>query len=66
VIEGNLDRKNGSIVVFDLRNKQEVVRWNFVRAWPSRWEGPAFSAKGNDLAIETLVLAHEGVGRATP
>src|SRR5262249_41362310 len=66
VIEGDVDRKNGSIVVFDLRNKQEVLRWNFVRAWPSRWEGPAFSAKGNDLAIETLVLAHEGVGRATP
>jgi phage tail-like protein len=66
VIEGDVDRRNGSIVVFDLRNKREVVRWNFVRAWPSQWQGPGFSAKGNDLAIETLVLVHEGVGRATP
>ncbi len=66
VIEGDVDRRNGSIVVFDLRNKQEVIRWNFVRAWPSRWEGPALNAKGNELAIETLVLAHEGVGMATP
>ena len=45
-------------------NSDEVARWNFVRAWPTKWEGPAFNAKGNDIAIETLVLAHEGIERA--
>ncbi|HET7187372.1 MAG TPA: phage tail protein [Gemmatimonadaceae bacterium] len=64
VIEGTFQRKNGSIVVFDLTNKREVVRWNFVNAWPSKWDGPALSAKGNEIAIETLVLAHEGMVRA--
>jgi uncharacterized protein len=64
VIEGEVDRKNGSIVVFDLRNREEVVRWNFVRAWPSRWDGPTLNAKGNDLAIETLAITHEGIARA--
>jgi phage tail-like protein len=63
IADGNVVRKNGSIVVFDLANMTEVARWNFVRAWPSRWEGPAFSAKGNDIAIDTLVLAHEGLTR---
>jgi len=64
IINGNVVRKNGSIVVFDLDNSTEVARWNFVRAWPTKWEGPTFSAKGNDIAIDTLVLAHEGLTRA--
>ena len=63
ITDGNIVRKNGSIVVFDLANSTEVARWNFVRAWPTKWEGPSLSAKGNDIAIDTLVLAHEGLTR---
>ena len=63
VIEGKFQRKNGSIVVFDLANKTEVARWNFVSAWPTKWDGGSFNAKGNEVAIETLVLAHEGLTR---
>jgi len=63
VIDGKIERKNGSIVLLD-RAGQEVARWNFVRAWPSKWDGPDFNAEGNDVAIETLELAHEGVSRA--
>lgn len=61
-IKGNLDRRNGSIVLLD-RAGQEVSRWNFVRAWPSKWDGPDLNAEGNDVAVETLELAHEGVER---
>lgn len=64
ITDGNVVRKNGSIVVFDLANRTEVARWNFLRAWPSRFEGPALNAKGNDIAINTLVLVHEGLVRA--
>jgi phage tail-like protein len=64
IIEGIVLRKNGSIVVFDLANSTEVARWNFVRAWPTKWEASAFTAKGSDILVETLVLAHEGVVRA--
>ncbi|HEV8239282.1 MAG TPA: phage tail protein [Thermoanaerobaculia bacterium] len=56
-------RKNGSIVLLD-RAGQEKVRWNFVRAWPAKWTGPSFNAEGNDVSIETLELAHEGLVRA--
>lgn len=63
IVTGDVVRKNGSIVVFDLDNHTEMVRWNFVSAWPMKWEGAAFNAKGNDIAIETLVLAHEGLTR---
>jgi phage tail-like protein len=64
VIHGTVARKNGSVVVYDLANRAEVARWNFVAAWPSKWEGAAFSAKGNDIAVDTLVLSHEGIARA--
>src|SRR5215218_1932371 len=30
IIEGVVVRKNGSIVVYDLTNRVEVARWNFV------------------------------------
>lgn len=63
IINGNVVRRSGAIVVFDVANHTEVARWNFRDAWPTRWEGPAFNAKGNDVAIDTLVLAHEGLTR---
>ena len=56
-------RKNGSVVLLD-RQGQEKARWNFFNAWPAKWTGPSFNAEGNDVAIETLELAHEGVERA--
>jgi len=65
VIDGTLQRKNGSVVVYDLNNSTEVARWNFVRGWPVKWEGPHFDAKGKDIALETLTIAHEGIDRAT-
>src|SRR4051794_40229575 len=63
IIDGIVVRKTGSIVVYDLNNHAEVARWNFVNAWPSKWEGSAFNAKGTDIAIDTLVLSHEGIMR---
>jgi phage tail-like protein len=62
-VRGTVVRKNGSIVLLD-RAGQEVARWNFFRAWPTKWDGPDFTAEGNDVAIETMELAHEGVERA--
>jgi phage tail-like protein len=56
-------RQNGSIILLDRRG-QEKVRWNFFNAWPAKWTGPSFNAEGNDVAIETLELAHEGIERA--
>jgi phage tail-like protein len=63
IVDGTVERRNGSIVAVDLDNRTEVARWDFVRAWPSKWEAPSFNAKGNDVAIDTLVLAHEGLTR---
>ncbi len=58
VINGQLQRKNGSVVLLD-SERQEVVRWNFSNAWPSKFDGPALNAKGNDVAIESLTITCE-------
>ncbi len=63
VVNGDIERKNGSIVLLD-RKGEEVLRWNFFRAWPTKWDGPDLNAEGTDAAIEMLELAHEGVERA--
>jgi phage tail-like protein len=53
-----IQRKNGSVVVLD-DTLAERVRWNFTGAWISKWDGPALSGKGNDVAIETLTISCE-------
>jgi phage tail-like protein len=64
IVEGNVDRRNGAIIVFDGGNHLEVARWNFYAAWPTKFELPHFNAKGADIAIQTLVLANEGLSKA--
>ena len=59
----NAERKNVYVILLD-RQGNEKIRWHFVNAWPVKWTGPSFNAKGNDTAIETLEIAHEGLGRA--
>jgi phage tail-like protein len=63
VIDGTIERKNGSIILQDDAG-EEKVRWNFVNAWPTKWTGPTFNATANEVAIETLDLAHEGLEKA--
>jgi phage tail-like protein len=62
-VNGTIQRKNGSIILLD-DAAQEKVRWNFFGAWPSKWDGADFSAKGNDVAIDTLTVSCERVERA--
>jgi phage tail-like protein len=62
VVDGKPERKNGSVVLLDEAG-QEKVRWNFVKGWPMQWTGPALNATATDVAVETLVIAHEGVDR---
>src|SRR5689334_19783256 len=55
-------RKNGSIVMFDQKGT-EMARWDFVNAWPSKITGPTANANANEVAIEELVITHEGYKR---
>jgi phage tail-like protein len=61
-INGQIERKNGSIILLD-DAEQEQVRWNFFSAWPSKWDGPDFNAEGTGVAIETLTVSCERIER---
>ena len=41
-----------------------VVTYQFVRAWPCRYSAPGLSAGGNEVMVEEIELAHEGLTRA--
>lgn len=55
-------RRNISVIQLDMAG-QEVLRWNLFQAFPIKYTAPAFNAKGNDLAIETLEIAYERIER---
>lgn len=59
-IEAN--RKNGSITLY-APDGTVVTRYSFVKAWPCKFKGPALDASKNEIAIEELELAHEGLTR---
>jgi phage tail-like protein len=64
VEQGNVDsaRANGSVVMVD-QNGAEVARWNFVRAWPTKITGPSLNSSTNEVGVEELEIAHEGLER---
>jgi len=63
VANGNIKRANGSVVQLDDTGKEQL-RWDFFNSWPSKWDGPAYSAKGNDVSIETLTLTCERIDKS--
>jgi phage tail-like protein len=60
VLDGKTERHSGSITLLNEARKASV-RWNFSEAWPRKLDGPAFNAKTNEVAIETLEIVVEGV-----
>jgi phage tail-like protein len=59
------NRKNVSIVLVDEAGNDKA-RWDIIRAWPMKYDPTDFDAKGNDVAIETLEICHEGFQRVAP
>jgi phage tail-like protein len=57
-------RKNVSIILIDEAGNDKA-RWNIIEAWPTKYDPPDFSAKGNEVAIESLEIVHEGFKRVS-
>ena len=55
-------RKNIAVILMD-EEGNAAARWEFKEAWPTKYDAPDLSAKGNDIAIETLEIVHEGMDR---
>ncbi len=50
-------------LIISLLNEFHVptVTWKVKKAWPLKMEGPSLKATGNEIAIESIELAHEGI-----
>jgi phage tail-like protein len=59
VVNGNLQRRDVAIVLLD-DSRAEVLRWLLRDAWIAKFEVGPLRAKGNDVLIESIELAHEG------
>ncbi|MFN2459501.1 MAG: phage tail protein [Candidatus Velthaea sp.] len=60
ILDGVPDRRSGTITLLD-EQQQAVMFWKFSNGWPVKYDGPTLNAKGNDVAIETLEIVHEGL-----
>jgi phage tail-like protein len=59
-MNGTILRTEGSIILLN-ESRQEVMRWNFKRAWPCKFTGPGLNSKNNEIAMETVEICHEGL-----
>jgi len=64
VVDGKFEdaRREISIVLQD-EEGNEATRWNFVNAWPTKYDAPDMNATAGEIAIEALDIAHEGMQR---
>jgi phage tail-like protein len=63
VVDGRVERKNVSIAMLSSDGATEVMRWNLLNAWPSRWKGAPLDAMTHEVAIESLTLVYESLSR---
>jgi phage tail-like protein len=63
VVDGAVERKSGSIVIYD-QVSSEIGRWNFENAWISKWSASDLDAGSDDIMIEEITIAHEYMERA--
>ncbi len=60
IMNGEPDRRNVTIVLMN-EAREPVLRWHAENAWINKIEGPAFKASGNEVAMESVELVHEGL-----
>lgn len=57
---GRVDRREGAIILRD-EQRNEVMRWKFVRGWACKYTGPSLTGSSNEVAFEAIEIAHEGL-----
>jgi len=59
-VSGQVVRRDGVVTLQDEQQKP-VRSWSFTRGLPVKWTGPSLNASQNQVAIEELEIAHEGL-----
>jgi phage tail-like protein len=58
--KGQSDRRKITIEVMNKALKR-LQRWHLENAWVNKIEGPSLKASANEVPVETLEIAHEGL-----
>ena len=60
-----IERKTVTIMLLNEKGDSEIV-WTLTNAFPKQVQGTDLNSTSSDAAVETLVLAHEGLTVSTP
>jgi phage tail-like protein len=71
---GGQIRMNGLVLLLDRGPAQgppgtarvPVAGWVFLNGFPEKVQGPTLSARGNDVAFESIEIVHDGLMRLSP
>ena len=58
--DGVIERRNG-VIVLQNEDREDTKRWLFRNAWVVAYKPPDLNAEGNEVAIESIELVHEGL-----
>lgn len=57
------DKRRRVVIHVEDEAGNDKARYEIARAWPVKLEGPELNGRGNEVAIEALELAHDGIRR---
>ncbi len=60
--DGKVERKDVTLSLKDI-DGTVVATWQVINAWPVKYSVSEFKGQGNEIVMETLELAHEGMTR---
>ena len=60
-VKMNKPEYRDGIVILLNEEHEPVITWKIINAWPVKITSPDMKASGNEVAIETLEFAHEGI-----
>lgn len=61
----NIERRDITISLLN-EEHEPVMVWKVKDAWPCKVEGPSLNSTGNEVAVESIELCHEGLVIETP
>ena len=59
--DGKFEPLNTVQVTLRDEEHQPIITWTLAKAWPTKISSTDLKADGNEVAIETMVLVHEGL-----
>lgn len=61
MVKGQIETHNVTVTLYDLTGDQPLRTWVLKDAYPIKWTSGNLSAESSNIAIETLILAHQGM-----